>query len=270
MAEFHISIDMSGVMAAAENVINEQVFPLLSQAVRGVAQQLQSNWQESVYRAKLWSGEKDKYASSITWRSTGPFSAVVQSDYQYDEQIETGRPPYDLKQMLQKSQKVRQTKSGKRYLIIPFRHNVPEAEGGQNMPTAIYAQAFQLAPSRIMGQGTRPAFLLPGKTGQRQVMRVNQNQYQWGGRLPAGLVPKKKTFHTTDIYDSMVRMSTTTPGGQRYSSYMTFRTMMEGSPKWILPAKEGLHLAERVTSDMKPLAEKVFTEALRRTVIAKA
>jgi hypothetical protein len=266
MAEFSISVDLSGVMAAADGIINEQVFPLLSQAVRGIAQQLQNNWQESVHRANLWSGERDAYASSITWKSTGPFSALVQSDYKYDEDIESGRPPYDLKRMLQISQKIRQTKKGKRYLIIPFRHNVPEATGGQNMPAAIYQQASQLTASRIIGQTTRPAYLLPGKVGQRQVMRVNQNQYKWGGRLPEGLAPKKKDFHATDIYSSMVRMDTTTPGGGRYSAHLTFRTMMEGSTKWILPAKEGLHIAERVTADMRPLAEKVLTEALRRTL----
>lgn len=266
MAEFRVSIDLSGVIAAAGSVINEQVFPLLAQAVRGVAQQMQANWQEAVQRSNLWSGERDKYASSITWKPTGPFSAVVQSDYQYDEQIETGRPAYDLKQMLQTSSKTRTFKSGKRYLIIPFRHNVPEATGGQAMPPHIYEQAYQLEASKVIGQGTRPAFLVPAKTGQRVMLRVNQNQYSWGGRLPAGLAPKKKEFHTTDIYASMVRMDTTTPGGSRYSSYMTFRTMVEGSPKWIIPAKPGLNIASTVTKNMLPLAEKIFTEALRRTV----
>lgn len=266
MAEFRISIDLSSILADAGSVINEQVLPLVSQAVRGIAQQLQANWQESVQRAKLWSGERDKYASSITWKPTGPFSAVVESNYEHDEEIENGRPAYDLKQMLQTSQKTRQFKSGKRYLIIPFRHNVPEAEGGQNMPAHVYAQAFQLSASTVIGQGSRPAFLVPAKSGQRQVMRVNQNQYQWGGRLPAGLTPKKKAFHTTEIHASMVRMDTKTPGGSRYSNYMTFRTMVEGSSKWILPAKDGLRIAATVTNDMRPLAEKVLTEALRRTL----
>lgn len=266
MAEFRISIDLSGVIAAAGNVVNEQVFPLLAQAVRGIAQQVQANWQEAVLRSNLWSGERDKYASSITWRPTGPFSALVQSDYQHDEEIESGRPAYDLKQMLQTSPKTRTYSNGKRYLIIPFRHNVPEATGGQAMPPHIYEQAFQLEASRVIGQGTRPAMMVPAQPGQRVVMRVNQNQYIWGGRLPAGLAPKKKEFHTTDIYDSMVRMDTTTPGGSRYSSYMTFRTMVEGSPKWIVPAKPGLNIASTVTKNMIPLAEKVFIEALRRTV----
>lgn len=266
MAEFQISIDLAAIMGEAGGIINEQVLPLVSQAVRGVAQQMQSNWQEAVQRAKLWSGEKDEYASSITWKSTGPFSAVVQSDYEHDEEIESGRPAYDLKQMLQTSQKTRQYKNGKKYLIIPFRHNIPEATGsGQNMPAPIYAQAFQLAPSKVTGQGTRPARMLPAQSGRRQMLRVNQNQYAWGGRLPAGLAPKKKTIHTTDIYASMVRMNTTTPGGSRYSSYVTFRTMVEGSPKWVIGPKPGLRIAETVTADMLPLAEKVFTEALRRT-----
>lgn len=266
MAEFKISIDLSSIMEAADSIINEQVFPLLGQAVRAVAQQMQSNWQEAVQRAALWSGEKDKYAASITWQSTGPFSAVVQSDYVHDEEIENGRPAYDLKQMLQTSQKTRQFKNGKKYLIIPFRHNVPGADAGQAMPAPIYAQARELTPSRVTGQGTRPARMLPSKTGQRQMLSVATRTYSWGGRLPAGLAPKMKSYHATDIYASMVRFDTTTPGGGRHSSHMTFRTMVEGSSKWILPPKEGLRLAEKVTTDMRPLAEKVFIEALRRTL----
>lgn len=266
MAEFRISVDLSAIMTAAGSIINEQVFPLLGQAVRAVAQQTQSNWQEAVLRANLWSGERDKYAASITWQSTGPFSAMVQSDYEHDEEIESGRPAYDLKQMLQTSQKTRHFKSGKKYLIIPFRHNVPGAEGGQAMPEAIYMQASALAASKITGQGTRPAMMLPAMSGQRQMLRVSTRTYSWGGRLPAGLAPKLKPYHAIDIYASMVRFDTTTPKGSRYSSYMTFRIMVEGSPKWILPPKEGLHIAEKVVTDMTPLAERAFTEALRLTV----
>jgi hypothetical protein len=266
MADFRISIDLSGIMAATENIINEQVFPLLGQAVRAVAQQMTSNWQEAVQRTNLWSGEKDKYAAGITWKSTGPFSAEVQSIYEQDEAIENGRPAYDLKQMLQTSQKTRQFKNGKKYLIIPFRHNVPGADGGQAMPASIYAQARELTPSRVTGQGTRPAAMHASVTGQRQMRTVATRSYQWGGRLPAGLAPKLKEFHATDIYASMVRFDTTTPGGGRHSSHMTFRTMMEGSAKWILPPQPGLHIAECVTTNMRPLAEKVFVEALRRTL----
>lgn len=268
MAEFRISVDLSGVMAATGSIINEQVFPLLGQAVRAVAQQLQSNWLEAVQRSDLWSGEKDKYSASITWQVTGPFSAVVQSNYEHDEEIENGRPAYDLKQMLQTSQKTRTSKkTGKKYLIIPFRHNVPGADAiGQAMPQHIYQQAYALAPSRVTGTGTRPARMLPARTGVRQMLTVPRHSYKWGGRLPAGLAPKLKESHATDIYASMVRMDTRTPGGGRHSSYMTFRIMVEGSPKWILPPKDGLKIAEKVTNDMRPLAEKAFLEALRRSL----
>lgn len=266
MAEFRISIDLSAIMADTENIINEQVFPLLGQAVRAVAGQIQANWQEAVQRSNLWSGEKDKYAAAITWKSTGPFSASVESSYEKDEEIENGRPAYDLKQMLQTSQKTRTFKSGKKYLIIPFRHNVPGADAGQAMPAAIYAQARELTPSKVTGQGTRPAMMLPAMSGQRQMRSIATRTYKWGGRLPEGLAPKMREFHATDIYASMVRFDTSTPGGGRHSSHMTFRTMVEGSAKWILPPKEGLHLAQTVTTNMQPLAEKVFVEALKRSL----
>jgi hypothetical protein len=265
MAEFSISVDMSSVMQEVGSIINEEVLPLLSQAVRAVAGQFAANWQESVQRANLWSGEKDKYVAAISWKSTGPFSASVESTYEYDQEIEAGRPAYDLKTMLSTSQKVRTSKKGKRYLIIPFRHGTPGTNTNE-MPEHVYAEARQLTPSRITGQGSRPAAIYASQTGQRQVMRVATRSYSWGGKLPAGLTQKLRPYHATDIHASMVRFDTTTPKGSRYSSYGTFRTMVEGSNKWILPPKDGLRLVEKVTSDMRPLAEKVFIEALRRTI----
>ena len=93
--------------AAISVAIYQRVLPSLSQAVSAVAQQLVIDWTEGVQRAKLWSVEKDAYASSIKWEMTGPFSAVVVSSYRYAQEIETGRPARDLKRMLDTSFKVR-------------------------------------------------------------------------------------------------------------------------------------------------------------------
>lgn len=285
MAEYRISIDLSAITAAARAAVNEQVFPLLNQAVRAVAQQTQINWMESVQRAKLWSGEKQPYIESITMRMTGPFSAVVSSDYKHAQEIETGRPPRDLKKMLDTSPKARRTKDGRRFLVIPFRHNTPGNEAhAPAMPQHVYDLASQLTPSRIVGQGQRPAGQVTSahpKWGMRPLKKqtpflsstatkatymVPRNVYSWGKHLPAGLAPKMRQHHKTDIYAGMKRFDTTTPGGQRHSTYMTFRIMMEGQTGWIVPAKPGLYLAQKVAQDMQPLAERAFGEAIKRTL----
>ncbi|MCO6434687.1 hypothetical protein [Nitrosomonas nitrosa] len=48
MAEFRISVDLSGVIAASKGIITAEIFPLLNQAVHAVAQQTRIDWLESV------------------------------------------------------------------------------------------------------------------------------------------------------------------------------------------------------------------------------
>lgn len=265
MAEFKISVDLSGVTSAAA-IVNQQVLPLLSQAVRVIAQQTAIDWQEAVQRAKLWSGEKDAYSSSIQMKMTGPFSALVWSDYRYAEEIETGRPPRDLKAMLNTSLKVRTSKKGKRYLFIPFRHNTSGNDAlAPAMPPDVYALAKDMTPSSIVGQTQRLSGTGAYDIKTQQRLTVPQNVYQWGSSLPAGLVPKLKNSHKTDPYAGMYRFNTTAPGGSRSSTYLTFRTMVEGSPGWIVPAQPGLYLAKKVADEMQPVAEEAFGEAIKRT-----
>ena len=287
MAQFSLSIEVPN-LSQARMILRREVFPLLNQAVRAVASQTAANWAEAVQRAKLWSGEKDAYVGSIKWEMTSDFEAVVSTDYKHAEEIESGRPAKDLKRMLDTSAKVRRTKAGKRFLIIPFRHNTPGNDAhGSSMPQHVYDQVRNLAPSSIIGQGQRRAGELTSAAfghgmvpmsekrqrrspylkslGTRQDVMVTKNIYSWGGRMVAGSMgpnPKGKT----DRFAGMYRFDATTPGGKRYSSYMTFRVMMEGSSGWIVPAKPGLHIVRGVVDAMRPLAERAFSEAVKRSL----
>ena len=248
-------------------MVKKEVFPLLNQTVRAVAKATTANWQEAVYKAKLPAYEKDAYATSITWEMTGDFSAIVQSNYKLDEEIENGRPQRDLKKMLGTSLKVRVSSKGNRYLIIPFRHNTP----GNNahaaaMPANIHAQASQLSPSSIIGQGTRVSGTGAYDVKTKKLLTVPQNKYQWGQSLPAGLAPKLKEHHKTDIYAGMKRFNTSTPGGAKSSSFLTFRVMSEKSKGWIIPAQPGQHIAKGVVEKMQPKAMAAFQEAIKRSI----
>ena len=265
MAEFKINVDLSGLIQQ-QQVITAQVMPMLNQAVRAVAQQATSNWIEAVRRAKLWSGEKDAYAATIRFEMTGDFSAVVMSDYKHAEEIETGRPARDLKKMLGTSLKVRLTSKGSRYLIIPFRHGTPGNNAhGPSMPQHVHDIAKDLKPSKVTGQKQRLSGTGAMDTKTKKYLTVNQNTYSWGGRLPAGSMgPNMKG--KSDRFAGMVKFDTSTPGGAKSSSYMTFRVMSENSKGWIIPPQPGLHLAENVAKEMQPMAERVFQEAVKRTL----
>ncbi len=260
-----ITFDLN-VPSLSKAVIAEAM-PLLRQAVGGIAKHMVVDWKESVYKAKLWQGEKDAYAQTITWSFTGEATAVVESNYKYDLEIENGRPARDLKKMLNTSLKVRISKKGSRYLYIPFRHNTPGNNALSNaMPASIHKIAKTMAPSSIVGKTTRKsgtgAFDIKTKTH----LTVPQNKYKWGDSLAAGLAPKLKPHHKTDIYAGMYRFNTSTPGGAKSSSYLTFRTMSEKSPGWIVPAQPGQKIAQGVVDRMKPKAEGAFAEAIKRAI----
>jgi hypothetical protein len=278
MANFNISIELSD-LSEVRRLIDRTVYPLVSQGINGIAQATVSRWIEAVQHAKLWSGEKDAYAKTITYSMTSDMSAVVESTYKYASEIEEGRPPRDLKKMLDTSNKVRRTKDGTRFLVIPFRHNV------SSMPAHVYSAASALTASTIIGQTKRRAGELTSaafgqgmvpmsekrqrrnpflkSTANRQDVMVNKDIYSWGSKLVAGSMgpnPRGKS----DRFAGMVKFDTSTPGAQR-SSFLTFRIMSEKSQGWIVPAQPGQHIVKGVVDEMKPMAEKIIQEAFKRS-----
>lgn len=283
--KYKIGIELGTKMELLQ-MVNAKVFPLVAQSVRAIAAQASTDWQTKVLKAKLWSVEKDAYAGSIKWRPTGDFSAVVESDYKYAEDIESGRPARDLKRMLDTSMKVRRTTDGRRFLVIPFRHGTPgNGAHTQAMPAAVHALASAMTPSRVTGMGQRPvghtmhlspksgmspankqpAFLT--STNSKQAATTAQRAYAWGDRLaPAALKQAGLDAAQVRRFNGMVRMDTSTPGGAKSSAYMTFRIMMEGSKGWVVPAKPGLFIAKKVAEEMQPKAQAAFAAAAKATL----
>lgn len=256
-SSYTISLDLGARMQISAG-INAQLLPLVNQAVNAIAQATAAHWKESVMRARLWSGEKDAYVKTVTYRMTGDFTAVVESDYKYAQDIETGRPARDLKKMLDTSMKVRTTSKGTRYLIIPFRHNTPgNAAHAKPMTAEVFKQAKMLSPSTITGHGRRASGTGAWSLQTQSPATVRQRTYSWGERLSGANIPRNQ--------QGMVRMNTGT-GGKKSSSYLTFRVMSEKSKGWIIPAQPGQFLAKKVSEDMQPLAAAAITEAIRRTM----
>ncbi len=284
---FSLSLDL-GYQLDLSAAINRDIFPLLNQSVQTIAAQTTQNWQEAILRARLWSGERDAYAKSVTWRMTGDFTAIVESDYQHAATIETGRPAYDLKRMLNTSVKVRTTENGKRFLVIPFRHNTPGQTAHANaMPVSVYQIMKKMTASHVVSQGTRPSgevTRLSPKTGMfpsahqnphlydrasSEHVQVNRNRYVWGGRLSRETLKGLGLDSTAQRHmQGMVRMQTGT-ANKTSSSSMTFRIMIQGQSGWVIPAQPGQYLAKKVVEDMRPKAQAAFAEAVRKTLIGQ-
>jgi hypothetical protein len=249
--------------------IREQIFHEVNIAVRLTANEIRESWQEQIYRlAPPYC--RDAAVDSIVNRDTGPFSNEISSNHAAVVGIETGFPSRDLKQMLQTSSKTRAFKNGKKYLIIPIRHNTPGHDAhAQDMPKAIHDQAKKMGPSKITGK-----FLDVNAHGDVEM----RQRYQWDkagdpfksskktllsiGALPAGLAPKLQTRHKTDPYAGMRRMDTSS-GKQKSSAYLTFRIMHEDSTGWIIPAKPSHPIVHDIAQQGQRALEDRISNALR-------
>jgi hypothetical protein len=239
MADYTITIDLPNA-DDIRRVVNGAVFPRVKQAIRNIAEITREDWINAIKKARLWSGEKTPYMASITVAYPTDLSAVISSNYKYAEEIETGRPPRDLKRMLQTSKKIRFAKTGlhagQRYLIIPLRHNV------SGMSADTYQAASSMAPSVVTGK----ALQNNGGTGARVRMRQRAT-YNWGDRMNA---PGTNQH-------GMVRFDTSSKKSKS-STYLTFRVMGEWSAGWIIPAQPGQYIAKKVAEAMQPAADEVI------------
>ncbi|MFW9606236.1 MAG: hypothetical protein ACMV0I_06770 [Pseudomonas sp.] len=261
---YAVKVDL-GHLLAGNYDLAQKLFPLIQQAVEFTAQEGAFRWKSSVMKARIWEAEKKRYVESIGWKMTSPYEAVISSDYDVASQIENGRPARDLKQVLRTAKRAREVKYGKnkgrKYLIIPFRHNIPTESGegalAAQMPPDIYARAKTLKASLVLPSG----FKKPPVRLSATFHKVPQQSYFWGGRLPAGLAPKLKDTHVTDPYAGMVRFDTST-GKSNRSQYLTFRVMGEWSSGWIVPAKPGLKIAEKVARELQPMLDENVGQAI--------
>lgn len=263
-ASFSIKVDL-GELLATGPALEATAFANLAGAVRAVVEAGEERWKMAALKAPLWEGERQAYAASIRATMTGPFSGEIVSDYKYAEDIESGRPAYDLKRMLDSSLKVRTSRKGRRYLIIPFRHNTPgNVALAPSMPQHVYAEAKGLEASAITGHYQRQSGTGAFDIKTRKPTTVRGRKYVWGGRLPEGMVPKLKPSHATDPHAGMVRFKEARGG----STYLTFRVMVEGSSGWIIPARPGLWLAKAVAESLQRTSDIDFPAAVQMDLAA--
>jgi hypothetical protein len=257
---YTVSFDAAALLQG----MNLQLESLIAQAVQSTAQTAQIAWQQTVLQTPgLWQPIRDRYAASIKVEyDANGMGARIFSDDPMATPIETGIPERDLKVMLDTSVKVRKTKSGARYLVIPFRHNSGGGGAlGRVMPAGIYQAAQALTKSRVTGKINVRSGLNASDPKTKGPLMTMRSTYAWGSRLPAGMAPKMRAHHATDIYASMVRFDTSS-GKQNSSSYVTFRIMREGSSGWIVPAKPGNYIVKSVSEQAQKMLASEVKEAI--------
>lgn len=149
--------------------------------------------------------------------------------------VEDGVKPFDMKQTHLSGAKVKLSKSGSRYITVPFRHQVPgHGVLASAMPKELYNTVKQMAISR------RNNILREWWTGKK---------YTWGDRLPRESSEQKEKPHwTTGKYTGMVKMA-----GKPHTSYLTFRRLSEKSKPeaWQHPGVEARPVTQAVVENTR-------------------
>lgn len=269
MPVFSIAVDVSAILPIAAP-LSRDAFPTLSYAVRQIAEAAHRQWTAYAAGAPLPSGKvihnrTGEYMRSILLRDTGEFSAEVYSDLPYAQIIEEGAPSRDMKTILNSSLKVRTTKDGRRYLIIPFRFNTPGSVMGNALPGPVHQWWQQgRAASSISGTYRRLSGTGAHDIKTRELLTVPGWKYRWGDRL------EKSDLNALGIHGAAAKRMDGMymfrkpggAGGSSHTQFLTFRVMMEGSKGWIAPARAGLHPAQVVADQFRPIAEKAFSDAV--------
>lgn len=270
MSTYNISTELSGILAA-ELGIQENVFRRVSQAIGILAEETANEWKTAVSEAKLWSGERDKYRDAISWKMTGDFEAIVQSAYKWDEEIEKGRPPRDLKKMLSTSLKTRTSKKGNRYLYIPFWHKLAKLQedfkGDHAALRAIASmemtrrRRFLSIPKEAKGFVAlrNGKLMIPSPTGRPGLVlgrksETGFSQYKWGTRL-GGFTGKNAK------YNGLIRADTSS-GKQRRSERLTIRTMSDKSTGWVTRPQPGLWIVKGIADRLQAKLDKAVGAAI--------
>ena len=281
--QYRISLDLAPLFGAAQRAMDEAA-PRLRLALESIAEKTRDVWRKDIRQAPgIWWVERNRYIESLNIRFIGPLSIEIGTPYPVADWIERGRPERDLKRYLDTSHKVRRTETGRRFLVIPFRHNTPGHDAlAPSMSPQAYAMAKHLSFSRSVAKIERhvgqtmilhptfgmltaarqPPYLSDIKT--RKAAMTEGRAYAWGDRLSARML-RAAGFDRDDVrrHAGMVRMKNDA-FSNRSGGYMTFRVMAEGQSGWIVPAKPGLWIAKQVADKMGSIAPEIMAEELRR------
>ncbi|WP_293372306.1 hypothetical protein [Nevskia sp.] len=269
MADTFLSIGIDLPVALQPGSPLPRALPTLSLALQTVATEAHALWREYAAGRPLPDGRvlnsrTGAYANSIEISQPGDLHWRVSTSLGYAAAIEHGTPAYDMKRALSTSTKVRLTKEGKRYLIIPFRHGTPGSVGfSSTMPAHVHELARALSASRVKSAQQVPNVIGVHDIHTRALLPVTRRTYSWGERLPAGLVSKAKAHHATDRFAGLVRFDAPQKG---HSQFLTFRVMSEDSPGWQRPAQPGMHITQAVRDEIAPRAQKLFADALAHDI----
>jgi hypothetical protein len=237
-----IKIDLSEVIEELA-LSKKQTEKMCKAVLSGVSQEIANNWRQLASK-ELKSSRAD-YIRGIVVIEEGRLTNAIILKGAFNNKMESGSAPWDMKKFFEKSPKAKRTKNGGWYLRIPFRFSTPDALGensafSNSMPKEVYDVAKNLTPEKTTLGGTR---LQKGKGMTRDEIPVAFRDVI----TRKGRDGFEDYTHKSSIYEGMFRTERMKSNGQRESTYMTIRTASSNSDpaSWIHPGFKPLNLADK-------------------------
>lgn len=219
----------------------------------GYARQLEIEAQENLHQTR------QLYIKNIRLIDTGRLEGSVMLDYSKHpliKMIEEGASPFDIKQGLLKSPKVKIGKNGGRYITVPFRHGVPTTIGDSDvfnnkMPEKVHDVIKSKAPSiPTSGGGSRTAGLKLSEIPTEYQTPAKRAEI----KDDDGKTLFKEYEHKTSIYQGMTKQQDGVTG---QNTYQSFRRVSDNSDpdSWIHGGIEQYDLMNKALANFDQVHE---------------
>lgn len=250
-------------------------FPVIQATVSGpVLDVIEAEWQRLLaeHSDTGLAASSQSFAQEAPWQGN-PLAGAVLNTAAHAQILESGHQGFHLPERIDwGGPKVRISRGGRRYLIVPFGHSSPGTAGVSTgrartmMAPDVYRDALtalrgtrdrlvaRQAAARLAEAGTqlsRPYghMGVPGRVMARAWMTEGQPGYTWKSRTYAGLTYRAK--------------QTNPATGRATGGFTTFRALTEDSAGWWIPPFPGYHLAQRVVEAVGPRVRELVGEAAR-------
>ena len=242
-----LKVDIDITEVVAENGLNElEASDIAEGLLDKCLEVIKDNW-EVVANDELASS-RAIYVAGISSHKKTSDEGVVQLAGTLPNWIESGKAAYDMKPILLGGKNTKTSKSGSRYIVIPFRHgsNTSLSENfNSSLPKSVENVAKKLKPQEKLKKQNIPSPYNNPKT--KPAFSNIETKQSFGSYT-----------HKSSIYEGIKKV-TKQYAAARQSKYSTFRVVSTNSDvnSWIHPGFVAKNLAERALdiSNLNELAD---------------
>lgn len=229
---------------------------IVESCIQSITNSIYWNWQDQA--RKNLKSTRNSYINGLVISSPSQFSRVITLKGKFNNMLESGADPFDMKKGFANSTKVKYTKDGKWLLHIPFRFGSSGIIGENSsfsgvLPKEIYSLLTKSQSNKPLKKKDIPApFNIPQS---RQAIII-----------PKSNIAIDKYVHKSSIYEG-VSKQTSVYGKTTQNIYKSFRTVSENSDpnSWIHSGIKAYNLLDKAikNTDIRTITENQIDKILK-------